>query len=137
MKWYYNLSITRLSDFIGKIDDSLIKVNLVTYGLNERLDANIETVLYRVIQESVNNVIKHSQANQLDIQISIEDKEITVTIEDNGKGFDVSNKDNFDGIGLKNIITRIEFLKGSVEWDSSPGNGTLVAIHIPVLNKSS
>lgn len=119
-------------DFIGKIDDSLIKVNLVTYGLNERLEANIETVLYRVIQESVNNVIKHSQANQLDIQISIEDKEITVTIEDNGKGFDVSNKDNFDGIGLKNIITRIEFLKGTVEWDSSPGNGTLVAIHIPV-----
>ncbi len=121
-------------DFIGKIDDTLLKVNLVTYGLNERLDANTETVLYRVIQESVNNVIKHSQANQLDIQISIEDKEITVTIEDNGKGFDVSNKDNFDGIGLKNIITRIEFLKGTVEWDSSPGNGTLVAIHIP-LNK--
>ncbi len=119
-------------DFISKIDDTLLKVNLVTYGLNERLDANTETVLYRVIQESVNNVIKHSEANQLDIQISIEDKEITVTIEDNGKGFEVSNKDNFDGIGLKNIITRIEFLKGTVEWDSSPGNGTLVAIHIPL-----
>lgn len=119
-------------DFIGKIDDTLLKVNLVTYGLNERIDANIETVLYRVIQESVNNVIKHSKANQLDIQISIEEKEITVTIEDNGRGFDAGNKDHFTGIGLKNILTRIEFLKGSVEWDSSPGNGTLVAIHIPI-----
>ncbi len=119
-------------DFISKIDDSLIKVNLVSYGLNERLDEKIETVLYRVIQESVNNVIKHSGANQLDIQISNEHKEITVTIEDNGKGFDVTNKDNFSGIGLKNIITRVEFLKGTVEWDSSPGNGTLVAIHIPL-----
>ncbi len=119
-------------DFISKIDDSVIKVNLETYGLKDRLDSNIETVLYRVIQESVNNVIKHSGANQLDIQISIEEKEITVTIEDNGKGFDATAKDKFEGIGLKNIITRVEFLKGTVEWDSSIGNGTLVAIHIPM-----
>lgn len=119
-------------DFISKIDDSVLKVNLETYGLNDRLDSNIETVLYRVIQESVNNVIKHSGANQLDIQISIEEKEITVTIEDNGKGFNASSKDKFEGIGLKNIITRVEFLKGTVEWDSSEGNGTLVAIHIPM-----
>jgi two-component system NarL family sensor kinase len=125
---------TAVRDFIDKIDSSLLKVNLVTYGLNDRIDSNVETVLYRVIQESVNNVIKHSQANQLDIQISVEEKEITVTIEDNGKGFDASNKENFGGIGLKNIVTRVEFLKGTVEWDSSPGNGTLVAIHIP-LNK--
>lgn len=119
-------------DFISKIDDSVLKVSLETYGLNDRLDSNIETVLYRVIQESVNNVIKHSGANQLDIQINVEENEITVTIEDNGKGFDTSNKDNFSGIGLKNIITRVEFLKGTVEWDSSVGNGTLVAIHIPL-----
>lgn len=120
-------------DFISKIDDSVIKVNLETYGLNDRLDSNIETVLYRVIQESVNNVIKHAGANQLDIQISIEEKEIAVTIEDNGKGFDATAKDKFEGIGLKNIITRVEFLKGTVEWDSSVGNGTLVAIHIPMV----
>lgn len=121
-------------DFISKIDSSVLNVNLETYGLKERLDSNIETVLYRVIQESVNNVIKHSGANQLDIQINIDEKEITVTIEDNGKGFDVRNKDNFEGIGLKNIITRVEFLKGTVEWDSTPGNGTLVAIHIPMIS---
>ncbi len=121
-------------DFVSKIDNSILNVNLETSGLNERLDSNIETVLYRVIQESVNNVIKHSGANQLDIQMNIDDSEITVTIEDNGKGFDVSNKDNFEGIGLKNIITRVEFLKGTVEWDSTPGNGTLVAIHIPMIS---
>ena len=121
-------------DFISKIDGNILNVNLETSGLKERIDANIETVLYRVIQESVNNVIKHSGANQLDIQINIDEKEITVTIEDNGKGFDVRNKENFEGIGLKNIITRVEFLKGTVEWDSTPGNGTLVAIHIPMIS---
>ncbi len=123
-------------DFISKIDDSVLKVSLESYGLKDRLDSNVETVLYRVIQESVNNVIKHSGANQLDIQINVDEKEITVTIEDNGKGFDTSNKENFSGIGLKNIITRVEFLKGTVEWDSSIGNGTLVAIHIPLSNNS-
>lgn len=121
-------------DFVSKIDNSILNVNLETSGLNERLDSNIETVLYRVIQESVNNVIKHSGANQLDIQMNIDESEITVTIEDNGKGFDVSNKGNFEGIGLKNIITRVEFLKGTVEWDSTPWNGTLVAIHIPMIS---
>lgn len=119
-------------DFLSKIDSSMLNVNLETFGLNERLDSNLETVLYRVIQESVNNVIKHSGANQLDIQMGIDENEITVTIEDNGKGFDSNNKDNFEGIGLKNIITRVEFLKGTVEWDSTIGKGTLVAIHIPM-----
>ncbi len=120
-----------IREFINKIDAHRLKVNLETFGLNERLESNVETVLYRVIQESVNNVIKHAQANQLDIQITKDTDGITVTIEDNGKGFDTSDSTNLEGIGLKNILTRIDFLKGTVEWDSSPGKGTLVAIHIP------
>jgi signal transduction histidine kinase len=58
--------------------------------------------------------------------------EITATIEDNGKGFEVANKKDLGGIGLKNISTRIEYLKGSVDFDSTPGRGTLVAIHVPL-----
>ncbi len=119
-------------EFISKIDADKIKINLETFGLNDRLDSNIETVLYRVIQESVNNVIKHADANQLDIQLSKDQEEITVTIEDNGKGFDTNNQDNFEGIGLKNIKTRVEFLKGTVEWDSTIDRGTVVSIHIPI-----
>jgi signal transduction histidine kinase len=119
-------------DFIEKIDNRLIKVDLYSEGLNERLDANIETVLYRVIQECVNNVIKHSSANHLDISLTRENNTISVTIEDNGIGFDATQKDNFEGIGLKNIITRVQYLKGEVDFNSSPGNGTLVAIHVPL-----
>lgn len=121
-----------IRQFIDKIDKHIIKINLYTEGLNERIDSNIEIVLYRVIQECVNNVIKHAQASQLDISIINEAAEISATIEDNGKGFDVSDTTKFNGIGLKNIQSRIAYLKGVVEWDSTPGNGTVVVIHVPV-----
>jgi signal transduction histidine kinase len=118
--------------FIDKIDKHVIKINLYTEGLNERIDSNIETVLYRVVQECVNNVIKHANASLLDISLIKDDDGISVTIEDDGKGFDTSGIAEFEGIGLKNIKSRIDFLKGTIEWNSAPGSGTLVAMHIPV-----
>jgi two-component system, NarL family, sensor kinase len=121
-----------IKEFIDKIDNRVIKINLYTEGLNERLDSNVETVLYRVIQECVNNVIKHSGANALDISLIKDTDGIAATIEDNGKGFDVKDKEKFNGIGLKNITSRIEFLKGTVDFDSAAGKGTLVAIHVPL-----
>ena len=121
-----------VKEFIDKIDHHVLKVNLYSEGLNERLDTNIETVLYRVIQECVNNVIKHSHANVLDISL-IKDREgIDVTIEDNGNGFDTSEISQVEGIGLKNIRARIDYLKGSFDFDSAPGKGTMVAIHVPI-----
>ena len=122
---------TAIRDFIDKIETKSLQIHLFTEGLDERLDSNREIVLYRVIQECVNNVIKHAEAGTLDISI-IRDKEgISATIEDNGKGFDIGNKDNFDGIGMKNIVTRIEYLKGTVEFDSAKGRGTLIALNVP------
>ena len=121
-----------VKEFIDKIDSRILKVNLYSEGLNERLDSNVETVLYRVIQECVNNVIKHSGANALDISLIKDTDGIAATIEDNGRGFSVGEKEKAEGIGLKNIRTRIEYLKGTVDFDSAPGKGTLVAIHVPL-----
>ena len=126
-----NSLASAIREFIDKLDEKKLKVHLYTEGLDTRLDSNIETVLYRVIQECVNNVIKHSGANTLDISLVREDGEIRATIEDNGKGFDATATQN-EGIGLKNIRTRIEYLKGNVEFDSQPGRGTLVALHVPL-----
>lgn len=122
-----------IRDFIDKIDARKLKINLETFGLNDRLDQNIETVLYRIIQESVNNVIKHAKANSLDIQLNKDADGIEAMIEDNGKGFDTNLAENFNGLGLKNIISRVAYLKGSVDFSSEPGRGTLVAIHIPLI----
>ncbi|MCY7310549.1 MAG: sensor histidine kinase [Chitinophagaceae bacterium] len=120
-----------IHDFVNKLNNKNLQAHVNTVGLDERMGSNIETVLYRVIQECVHNAIKHAGATTLDISL-IRDKEgISGTIEDNGKGFDVADKENFEGIGLKNITTRIEYLKGTVDFDSAPGRGTVVAFHVP------
>jgi two-component system NarL family sensor kinase len=124
--------VSALRDFINKIPSEKLKISLETKGIGNGLESTVETVLYRVIQESVNNVIKHAQATELDILLLCDDKEITISIEDNGIGFNTNDKSKFTGIGLKNMISRIELLKGSVDISSSPGKGTLVAIFIPV-----
>ena len=120
-----------IKEFIDKLDNRVIQINLHAEGLQRRLDANIEMVLYRIIQECVNNVIKHADANILNIAIVKDAEGISVAIEDNGKGFNVQAAENSEGIGLKNMQTRVAFLKGSIEIDSTPEKGTLVSIFIP------
>lgn len=121
-----------LRDFTGKLDKKTLAVHVYTEGLDERLDSNTETVLYRVLQECVNNVIRHAQATTLDISLTRDKDGIDATVEDNGKGFDTNDKEKFEGIGLRNIITRVEYLKGTVDFDSAPGRGTVVALFIPL-----
>lgn len=123
---------TAIRDFVDKLDNKSMSIHFYSEGLEERLDSNIETVFYRVIQECVNNVIKHSGASSLDISITRDTEGISATVEDNGKGFDITDKEKFEGIGLKNILTRVDYLKGTVEFDSAPGKGTVVSIHVPL-----
>ena len=126
-----NLGVA-IRDFVDKLSNKSLKAHVSTEGLDERFDSNVETVLYRVIQECVNNAIKHAGATTLDISM-IRDKDgISGTIEDNGTGFDPGDKTKFEGMGLKNITSRIEYLKGTVDFDSSPGRGTVVALHVPL-----
>lgn len=120
-----------IKEFLAKIDTRIIRVGLHTEGLNERLEGNVETVLYRVIQECVNNALKHSGADHLDISVIKDHEGISATIEDNGRGFDVSEVSHVSGIGLKNTISRIKYLQGTIDFNSKPGRGTVVAIHIP------
>jgi two-component system, NarL family, sensor kinase len=120
-----------VEELTAKISNRALQVNFYSEGFTERLNITTETILFRVIQECINNSIKHADASTLDISLIYDNDGISVTIEDNGKGFlnDLQQKD--DGMGLSNIRSRIQFLKGTVDIDSSPGNGTLVAIHVP------
>jgi signal transduction histidine kinase len=120
-------------EFITKLGNApTLKVDLEIVGLDTRLNDQVETVLYRVIQEIVNNIIKHAKASQISMQLIRHETELNVMIEDNGIGFDTNKLDTFDGIGLKGIQTRIEFLNGSVHFDSSIGRGTTVIIDVPL-----
>lgn len=120
-------------EFLSKIDESQLKITLDVSGFKNKLEDKLETVLYRVIQESVNNVIKHAKATKLSIQLQKDEREISLAIEDNGIGF---NKDTIKpGIGLSNIKSRISFINGTVEYDTAPGKGTLLTINIPLYKK--
>lgn len=126
----YGLSAA-VRDFLSKIDEHVMKVSLETVGITERLNEQLETILYRVIQETVNNVIKHAKANRLSIQLVKDEDGISLSVEDNGKGFDVNKLDKSAGIGMKNIYSRIAFLKGIIDIQSGEGKGTLISIYIP------
>ena len=120
-----------VKEFLNKINKDILQINLETVGLQNRLDEQTETVLYRVIQETVNNVIKHAEANKLNITIVKDEEGVTASVEDNGKGFDKSKMNLKDGIGIANIYSRVEFLKGTIDYDTAPGRGTLVVIYLP------
>ena len=121
-----------VEELTSKISNKELEVNFYSEGFPERLNTTTETILFRVIQECINNSIKHAEASTLDISLIHDNDGVSVTIEDNGKGFSHSQLQKEEGMGLSNIRSRIQFLKGTVDIDSSPGNGTLVAIHVPI-----
>lgn len=120
-----------IRNFLNQISYKALEIHFYAEGLDSALNSSTETVLYRVVQECVNNVIKHAQASRLHISIIRDAEGISLTVEDNGRGFDARNTDHTEGIGLKNIRSRIGYLGGTVEWDSAPGKGTVVVINIP------
>jgi two-component system NarL family sensor kinase len=121
-------------DFIHKISisDSL-KVDLQIVGLNDRLEPTTETVLYRILQESVSNIIKHAKASHISIQLIKHADYLNMLIEDNGVGFDPDRLQKAEGIGVKNMISRVAFLNGRIDFDSTPGKGTTIIIDIPII----
>ena len=108
-----------------------IQIQLQIVGLKERFDDKIELMLYRIVQEVISNIIKHAGAKKVNIELVKHDTELILIIEDDGRGFDTENTENH-GIGLKNIATRVEYLNGNVNFDSSIGRGTSVVIEIPL-----
>ena len=121
--------------FIENIENDTIAINFYSKGFDAPFDDTIEIILYRVLQESVNNVMKHANASRLDISLIRDETNISLTIEDNGLGFDAANPEAYSGMGLNNLRSRINFLKGKVELDSQVGRGTLVSVYVPVTGK--
>ena len=122
--------VNALRQFTGQLDNKIISVSLQADDMKLAIDQTTEIILYRVIQECVNNVVKHSGATELDLSLTHDEEGIDILIEDNGNGFDIRDPELMKGIGIQNVRSRIQYLNGTVEWDNT-GDGTVVAIHIP------
>ncbi len=120
-----------VKDFLEKIEKPGLKINFSTHGDFTNIKENTALMVYRIIQECVQNVLKHAKATNLDVSMIAENNEMDVTIEDNGVGFDL-NTINEESTGLKNIRSRIEYLSGKLDINSKPGNGTVTAFYIPL-----
>jgi signal transduction histidine kinase len=88
--------------------------------------------LFRVIQEALNNVVKHARTDQASVTMQFEDSQTLVQIEDEGRGFVLDDvKPGMGHIGLSTMRERVEMMGGTLTLDSSPGRGTRVAVEIP------
>jgi signal transduction histidine kinase len=120
-----------IEDLAQDLDKQGIKCQLEIIGLtNQSLSTTQTVTIYRIIQELTNNVVKHAQADQILLQLIRHDGTLTIILEDNGKGFDLQKARQQKGLGLSNIESRVKFLRGHIEWDSVPGEGTVVSIQL-------
>jgi two-component system, NarL family, sensor kinase len=119
-----------VKDFLDKIHKKNLKINFNAEGDFSEIKENKALLIYRIMQECIQNTLKHSAATRLDISMMCADNEADIIIEDNGCGFNADEINN--GTGLKNIQSRVEFLNGKSDINSTPGKGTVVAIYIPL-----
>jgi signal transduction histidine kinase len=122
-------------------------INALVYDINANTDLffteNIENVdnllskeyelhLYRIIQESLSNIVKHSEAKAVKLNIQKEDSKLTVSINDNGKGFDIASKKKSVSLGIKTLFERARIINAYIDLQSNIGKGTKLTISIPI-----
>lgn len=124
-----------LQDYCEGISTSrTLTVNTEFYGLEQRMDAATEVTIYRIVQELVNNAVKHAHAFNVLVQVMRQGELLSITVEDNGKGFDTSQWQDKSTAGLLNIQSRVSYLRGRMDIKSQPDSGTSVYIECTIDN---
>ena len=127
--------IKAVEEFCNKINKTnKLKIEFETENIPDRLNPEVEIILFRVISELINNTIKHANANKILILLIKNDDKISLYFKDDGIGFDVDTIMNSDhiGMGLKNVISRVKSINGNYTFSSSPNNGFTIKIDINV-----
>ncbi|GAA4052869.1 hypothetical protein GCM10022409_44770 [Hymenobacter glaciei] len=121
-------------EFLDKLQrPGRLRIHLETLGLDAvRLAPGVEHALYRVVQEAVQNIVKHAHASEINLQLIRHATELTLLVEDNGVGFDTAALGPDAGLGLRNMATRVAYLGGELEFDSRPGRGTSITASVPL-----
>lgn len=119
---------------INKIQKlKIFSLNFEVNGAPVFMQTQKELVLFRIMQEVLNNCIKHAQANSINVLLNYKDNEVLIEINDDGKGFSINSNSEKPGTGtgLLNIVRRAAYINGDCHVDSEPGKGTKVTMQIP------
>lgn len=117
-----------LQDYCTNINPSgPLTINTGFYGLDQKMEAATAVTIYRIVQELLNNAVKHSGATEILVQVMRRNQSLNITVEDNGKGFDTAAWQQ-NTAGFQNIRSRVDYLRGKIDIKSTPGRGTSVYI---------
>ncbi|NDV42456.1 sensor histidine kinase [Flagellimonas sediminis] len=127
-----------IEDLVKKMDAiHPFHAEFQVHGTEKVFDDNTNIMIFRIVQESLNNIVKYADAKEVLVQITYSDDWFDLTIEDDGVGFDPKSLKADKGMGLKSIAFRTEFIGGTFDINSREGMGTLVTINIPLNKKYS
>ncbi len=122
-----------LKSYCDSVQQSgMLAVNFQTIGVYQRMPSEKEIIVYRIVQELVANVVKHSRARAVLVQLAWQPAILDLTVEDDGAGFDIAMLEYSRGAGWANIRSRAEFLRSKLDIQSSAGAGTSVHMTIPL-----
>lgn len=126
-----------LRELMAKINQTgRVKAESHFYDLDERLADIQEISLYRIVQEWTSNILKYSDSTSISLQITRDDQEITLTVEDNGMGFDAGLLKEGKGNGWKNLQSRTNLMRGAVEIETTPGRkGSMLIVNVPAFGR--
>lgn len=110
-----------------------VEARLMVTGKERRLESYEEVMIFRAVQELLNNTARYGGASSVKVQVDMGDTITKVTVDDDGKGFDADHISTKRGMGLKVIRDRVEMLGGAMEVDSVVGQGTRITFHLPTL----
>ncbi|AZA83545.1 two-component sensor histidine kinase [Chryseobacterium lactis] len=121
-----------IREFATRISNSGLEIHTEFINYSHSLSQEKQLIIYRIIQELVNNTIKHADASEVIIQLSEEENAVNLTVEDDGKGFDHTNLEVRKTAGFHNIESRVQFLKGTMNITSELNVGTSIELQIPI-----
>ncbi|MGZ3920348.1 MAG: PAS domain-containing sensor histidine kinase [Bacteroidia bacterium] len=130
----YGLEVA-IKEMIKRVSVSPVKIQLTISGFNERLEPSCELFIFRMVQELLNNVVRHSKASEAAVEVIRKADMVLVKIKDNGKGIQLDKSASM-GTGLSSIRNRIELYKGKFEIKAEKNKGTEVVIKVPHISKS-
>ena len=124
--------VPTLKKYLATIEEyNKLQIEFTSYGEEKRLDTKYEVALFRLVQEAVQNAVKHAEANTIQVKFELKRDNVNIVVKDDGKGFDTSEKKE-KSFGLVGMKERIEMLDGEISIDSKPGNGTVIMIQVPL-----